>query len=72
MARNACRQELIWLSSKRFYQHPTKTNADTHSQSLTEPGYPNGRVRGRTKGAELDSNPIGRTIISTNQTPQSS
>jgi hypothetical protein len=32
----------------------------------------NGGVRGRTKGAEGICNPIGRTTISTNQTPQSS
>jgi hypothetical protein len=37
----------------------------------TELRDPNGRVRGRTKGAEGDCNPIGRTI-STNWTIQSS
>jgi hypothetical protein len=35
----------------------------------TEPRDPNGRVGGRTEGAEGDCNPIGRTTISTNQTP---
>jgi hypothetical protein len=30
-----------------------------------------GGVRGRTEGAEGVSNPIGRTTISTNQTPKS-
>jgi hypothetical protein len=29
----------------------------------TEPRDPNGRVRGRTEGAEGDCNPIGRTTI---------
>jgi len=33
---------------------------------------PNGAVRERTKRAEEVCNPIGRTTISTNQTPQSS
>ena len=33
---------------------------------------PDGRVRGRTKGAEGGGNPIGRTIVSTNYTHQCS
>jgi hypothetical protein len=37
-----------------------------------ELGNPNGRVRGRTEGAEGDCNPIGRATISTNWTLQSS
>jgi hypothetical protein len=37
-----------------------------------EPGDPNGRVRGRTEGAEGNCNPIGKTTISTNRAPQSS
>jgi hypothetical protein len=32
-------------------------------------GVPNGRVRERTEGTEGVCNPIGRTIISTNQIP---
>jgi hypothetical protein len=36
----------------------------------SEPGNPNERVRGMNEGAERDCCPIGRTIISTNQTPQ--
>jgi hypothetical protein len=32
----------------------------------TEPGDLNGRVRGRTEGAEGDGNPIGKTTVSTN------
>ena len=35
-------------------------------------GIPNGRVRGRTEGAEGDCNPKGRTTVSTNWTQQSS
>jgi len=35
----------------------------------TEHRYPSGRVRERTEGAEGVCNPIGRTTISTNQTP---
>ena len=38
----------------------------------TEYWNPNGGVRGRIEGAEGDCNPIGRTTLSTNQTPQSS
>jgi len=35
-----------------------------------EAGDPNGRVRGRTEGAEGDCHPIVRTTISTNWTSQ--
>jgi hypothetical protein len=35
----------------------------------TEKGNPNGGVRGRTERADRVCNPIGRTIISNNQTP---
>jgi hypothetical protein len=35
----------------------------------TEHGDPNGGVRERTEGAERVCSPIGRTTISTNQTP---
>jgi hypothetical protein len=35
----------------------------------TEHEVSNGRVRERTEGAEGICNPIGRTTISTNQTP---
>jgi len=38
----------------------------------TEQGIPTGEVKERTEGAEGVCNPIGRTTISTNQTPQSS
>jgi hypothetical protein len=35
----------------------------------TEHGIPNRGVRERAEGVEGDCNPIGRTTISTNQTP---
>jgi hypothetical protein len=35
----------------------------------TEVRNPDGNVRGRIEGAEGDGNPIGRTTVSTNQTP---
>jgi hypothetical protein len=38
----------------------------------TEHGDPNGGVRRRTEGAEGVCNIIGRTTVSTNETPQSS
>jgi hypothetical protein len=38
---------------------------------LTEHKDPNGGFKGRTKRAEGVCNPIGRTTISANQTPQS-
>jgi len=38
----------------------------------TENRVPNGGVRERTEGDEGVCNPIGRTTISINQTPQSS
>jgi hypothetical protein len=60
------------LSPVRLYQQLTQTDADSHSQTLDGGQYPNGRARGRTEGAEGVCNPIGRTTISTNQTPQSS
>jgi hypothetical protein len=42
------------------------------SAEWTECGGSNGEVRARTLGAEGVYNPIRRTTISTNQTPQSS
>ena len=63
-------RSMAWLSSERFCQHLTKTNADTANHG-TEPGDPNGRVRGGRR-VEGDYNPIGRTTIATNRTPQSS
>jgi hypothetical protein len=38
----------------------------------TEPRDPNRRVTGRTEVAEGDCNPIGKTTISINWTPQNS
>jgi len=39
---------------------------------MTESWDHNEKVRGRNEGGERDSNPIGRTIILINLTPQSS
>jgi hypothetical protein len=38
----------------------TNTDADAHSQPLTEHRNPNGGVRGRTEGAEGDLSGISR------------
>jgi hypothetical protein len=57
---------LACLSSERLYQHLTETDADTYGQPLNWGQEPYGRVRGRTGGAEGDSNPIGRSTVSTN------
>jgi hypothetical protein len=42
------------------------------SKHVLRAGNPNREVRARIKGAEGVCNPIGRTTISANQTPQSS
>jgi hypothetical protein len=39
------------------------------ANNLTKVVNPYGRVRGRTKGAEGDCNPIGKRIVSTNLHP---
>jgi len=65
-------RRLAWLSSERLYQHLAKTDADTHRQPLHWTWDPNGRVRGRTEGAEGNCNTMGRTTISTKQTPWNS
>jgi hypothetical protein len=57
------------LSSERLYQHLTERNKDT-ANYWTELRDPYGRVRGRIEGAVRDCSPIGRTTVSTNQTPQ--
>jgi hypothetical protein len=59
------------LSSQRLYNHLTKANADT-ANHWTEPRQSSGTIRERTEVAEGVCQPIGRTIVSTNQTPQSS
>jgi hypothetical protein len=41
-------------------------------ETIAEHRDSNRGVRGRIKGAEWVCNPVGKTIISTNQTPQSS
>jgi hypothetical protein len=67
----ACRQEPGWLFSERVCQQ-LKQMQIFPTNHWTEPGDPNGRVRGRTEGAERDCSSIGRIMISTNQTLQSS
>jgi len=65
-------RSLVQLLSERLLQHRTKADANTHSQPSDQVQGPNGRVRGKTEGAEEDCNLIGRTI-STNgitQNPQ--
>ena len=58
---------LEWLS-----QHLSDTDGMLAANNWTEQVFPNRGVRGRTEEAEGVCNPIGRTTISTNQTPQSS
>ena len=63
-------RSLVWLSSERLCPHLTKTDEGA-SNHWTDPGDPNGRVRGKTE--ELKRRfPIGGTPVSTNWTPQSS
>ena len=64
-------RSLTWLSCDRLYQHWTETDTDTVNY-WTKPRDPYRSFRGRTEVSEADCNPIGRTIVSTNQTPQSS
>ena len=54
------------VSGWPFFQFLLHLDKNNH---WTEHWDSNGRVRGRTEGAEGDCNPIGRTTISTNQTP---
>jgi hypothetical protein len=69
-----CLLKRAWYScllrgSARALQIQRKMLAANHR---TERGVPSGRVRERTEGAEDVCNPIGRTTLSTNQTPQRS
>jgi hypothetical protein len=63
---------LAWLSSERLCQPLTETDADTYCQPLDWAQGPLWNTYGRTKGVEGDCNPIGRTTVLTNWTPQSS
>jgi hypothetical protein len=65
-------RSLVWPSPENFCQYLTNTGADPHSQPSDWARDPNERVKGRTEGAEGNSNPIGRTTISTNLTTHSS
>jgi hypothetical protein len=43
-------RSLVWLSSERFCQHLTKTDADTHSQAFElSLGTPIEELRGKLK-----------------------
>ena len=71
---NKCLLRGAWYSCllrgcARAWQIQRQMLATNH---WTECGIPNGGVRERTEGAEGVCNPIGRTTMSTNQTPQSS
>ena len=61
-------RSLIQLSPDRPCQSLTNTGQMLTANHWTEHGVPNGE---RTEGAEGVCNPIGRTTISTSQTPQS-
>ena len=78
-SRHYCRcqgvpRSLIWLSPERLSQ--SLTNTEDNALSQPEPwvpsGVPKGGVRKRTEGDKGVGNHIGRTIISSNQTPQDS
>jgi hypothetical protein len=56
----------LWQSLSR------KAISDSCLNYWTEHGSLNGEIRKRTEGAEGVCNPIGGTIISTNEKPQSS
>jgi hypothetical protein len=63
-------RNLIWLSPERLCQHLTNTDVwMLAANHWTEHRDPSGGVRESTKGAEGVFNPIGRSTISTNQTP---
>jgi hypothetical protein len=73
MLRNVCWKKpdivVSWEALARALQIQSQMFAGNH---CTECGLPNEGVRERTEGAEGVCNPIGRTTIPTNQTPQSS
>jgi len=69
MPRSACWQEpdtTVSWEAARAWQIQRQMLAANH---WTEHGVPNGGIRERIEGAEGVCNPIGRTKISTNQTP---
>lgn len=58
------------MTSERFYQQLTETDAGTHNQPLdTGLGTQWKKVRGRIEGTEGDGNPIGRPTMLTNVDP---
>jgi hypothetical protein len=62
-------RSLALLSSEKLYQQLTETDADLYRQPLDYDREPSGRIRGRIEGAEGESNPIGRLIVSNNLEP---
>jgi hypothetical protein len=69
MQRSFCWQEPDIAVSCEDWQIQKRMLVANH---WTEQGVPNGAVWERTERAEEVCNPIGRTMISTNKTPQSS
>ena len=67
--RSACWQEPNIAVSWEALPEPDKYRMMLATNLWSEHRVPNGGVRGRTKGAEEVCNPIGRTKLSTNQTP---
>jgi hypothetical protein len=64
-------KSLILLFPERSFQSLTNTGVDVCCLPLDEHGVPNIGVKERTQGVEGVCNPIGRTTISTKQTPKS-
>jgi hypothetical protein len=56
------------MSPERICQSLTVQMGMLAAKYWTEHGDPNGGIRERTDGVEGVSSPIGKTIISTNQT----
>lgn len=63
-------RSLTWLSSERFYQKLTETDADTVKLGLGS-GTPMKELAGRIEGTDRDHNPIGRPTLSSNPDPSS-
>jgi hypothetical protein len=77
MPRSACWQEpdtaVFWEALPETDKYRGRCSQPTIGLSTESPnGVSNGGVRKRTEGNEGVCNSIGRTIISTNHTPQSS
>ena len=64
-------RSLIWLSPESLWQSLKAQRWMFASNHWTDHRVPSGGIRERTGGAEGFCNTIGRTKITTNQTPQS-